>query len=152
MSAGQTGHFHGTNGTRPRDGWGPEVGVSPRISLCYWFFLKVILTTPTPHICRKYAPKCAIQWASVWHTSRLISRDFYRKYGIRTQKYGIRTPLLCHMNRFSWGWGCFNLLISTPLPHQFRQFSEVGRWGPELAVVILGVHLWKPFWASSGAT
>ena len=28
QSAGQTGHFHGSNGTRPRDGCGPEVGVS----------------------------------------------------------------------------------------------------------------------------
>ena len=34
MSPGQTGHFHRTNGTRPRDGCGPEVGVSRQISLC----------------------------------------------------------------------------------------------------------------------
>ena len=33
MSAGQTGHFHGTNRTCPRDGCSPEVGVSRRISL-----------------------------------------------------------------------------------------------------------------------
>ena len=33
-SAGQTGHSHGTNGTRPRDGCGLEVGVSRQISLC----------------------------------------------------------------------------------------------------------------------
>ena len=31
-SAGQTGHFHVTNGTHPRDGCCPEVGVSRRIS------------------------------------------------------------------------------------------------------------------------
>ena len=29
-------------------------------------------------------PKYAIQRGSVWHKSRLESRDFYRKYGIRT--------------------------------------------------------------------
>ena len=28
MSAGQTGRFHWTHGTRPRDGCGPEVEVS----------------------------------------------------------------------------------------------------------------------------
>ena len=68
-------------------------------------FLKIILTTPTPHICKKYAPKiCAIQWGSVWHKSRLKSRDFYRKYGIRTPKiWHMNPPLLCHMNRFYWG-------------------------------------------------
>ena len=55
--------------------------------------------------------KYAIQRGSVWHKSWLESRDFYRKYGIRTPFYGIRTPLLCHMNRFYGGWGVvFNLL------------------------------------------
>ena len=33
MSAGRTGYLHGTNGTRPRDGCGPEGEVSRRISL-----------------------------------------------------------------------------------------------------------------------
>ena len=33
VSAGQTEHFHGTNRTVTRDGCGPEVGVSHRISL-----------------------------------------------------------------------------------------------------------------------
>ena len=39
MSAGQTGHVHGTNGTRPRDGCGPEGGVPRQISLCLLVFL-----------------------------------------------------------------------------------------------------------------
>ena len=38
MSAGQTGHFHGTNGTRLRDGCSPGVGVSRRISSCLLVF------------------------------------------------------------------------------------------------------------------
>ena len=37
-SAGQTGHFHGTNGTRPRDGCNPKVEVSRQISLCLLVF------------------------------------------------------------------------------------------------------------------
>ena len=48
--------------------------------------LNTILTTPTPHICKNMPPKYAIQWGSVWHKSRLKSREFYRKYGIRTPK------------------------------------------------------------------
>ena len=39
ISAGQTGHSHRTNGTRPQDGCNPNVGVSRRISLCLLFFL-----------------------------------------------------------------------------------------------------------------
>ena len=39
MSAGQTGHFHRTNGTRPRDGCDPTVEVSHRISFCLLVFL-----------------------------------------------------------------------------------------------------------------
>ena len=51
-------------------------------------------------------PKYAIQWGSVWHKSRLRFRDFYRKSGIRTPKiWHTKPPLLCHMNRFYWGWG-----------------------------------------------
>ena len=33
MSAGQTGHFHGTNGTRPRHGCDPKVDVPHLTSL-----------------------------------------------------------------------------------------------------------------------
>ena len=43
MSAGQTGHFHGTSGTCPRDGCGPEGSGSHRISLCLLVFLFPIL-------------------------------------------------------------------------------------------------------------
>ena len=43
--------------------------------------LEITLTTPTPHLCQKnMPPKYAIQWGSVWHKSRLKSRDFHRKY------------------------------------------------------------------------
>ena len=38
MSAGQMGHLHGTDGTRPRDGWDPKGDVSCQISLCLFFF------------------------------------------------------------------------------------------------------------------
>ena len=41
MSAGQTGHFHGTNGTHSWDGGGPEVGVPRRISLCLSVFFSL---------------------------------------------------------------------------------------------------------------
>ena len=37
MSVGQTGHFHGTKGTRPRDGCDPTVEVSRQISLLLLF-------------------------------------------------------------------------------------------------------------------
>ena len=66
--------------------------------------------TPPPHIfATKMPPKYAIQWGSVLHKSSLKSRNVcarklpesrgerilfpgHRKYGIRTQKYGTRTP------------------------------------------------------------
>ena len=60
-----------------------------------WTPLKIILTTPILHIRTKMPPKYVIQWGSVWHKSRQKSRDFYRKYGIRTQLfYGIPPPPL----------------------------------------------------------
>ena len=67
---------------------------------------------PPPSIFAKnMPPKYAIQWGSVWHKSRLKSRDFYRKYGIRTQKYGIRTPPFMPYEPFLLGVGvAFNLL------------------------------------------
>ena len=55
-------------------------------------FVRIILTTPTPHICNKYPHNMPYNRGSVWHKRPLKSRDFYREYGIRTQKYGIRTP------------------------------------------------------------
>ena len=58
-------------------------GGGPHFKWC----VKIILTTPTPHILQKKMPqKYAIQWGSIWNKSRLKSRDFYRKYGIRTPK------------------------------------------------------------------
>ena len=44
-SAGQTGHFHGTNGTHPRDGCGPKVEVSCQMSLYLLVVLFPIHTT-----------------------------------------------------------------------------------------------------------
>ena len=49
-------------------------------------------------------PKYAIPWGSVWHKSRL-KKDFYRKYGIRTPKHGIRTPPLMPYEPFLLGVG-----------------------------------------------
>ena len=74
--------------------------------------MRINLTTPTPHICKKYAPKYAIQWGFVWHKSWLKSRDFYRKYGIRSQLlWHTNPPLLCHMNRFLLGVGVVSNLL-----------------------------------------
>ena len=75
----------------------PDVGGQP--------IVKITLTTPTPHICKTYAPKICHTMGSVWHKSRLKPKNFYRKDGIRTQKIWHTTPpLLCHMSRFYWGW------------------------------------------------
>ena len=74
--------------------------------------MKAILTTPTPHICKTYAPKYTIQWGSVWHKSSSESRDFYRKYGIRTPKYGIRTPSFMPYEPFLLGVGVVFYLLS----------------------------------------
>ena len=79
---------------------------------------EIILTTPTSHICRICPPKYAIQWGSVWHKSRLKSSDFNRKYGTRTQNYGIRTPRLCHMSRF-WGGGGGLQFVELPFARNF---------------------------------
>ena len=66
-------------------------------------------TSDHPHppiFVKKMPPKYAIQWGSVWHKSRLKSRDFYRRYGIRTPKARhTGPPILCRMSRFYWGWG-----------------------------------------------
>ena len=70
---------------------------------------KIILTTtPPPIFAKKYDPKICHTMGSVWHKSRLESRHFYRKHGIRTplfMAYETPPPLLCHMNRFYGGWG-----------------------------------------------
>ena len=56
--------------------------------------------------------KYAIQWGSVWHESRLKSRDFYRKYGIRTPKiWHTNPPPFMPYEPFLLGLGVvFNLL------------------------------------------
>ena len=50
----------------------------------------------------------------MWCTNRL--------YGIRTPTFmAYAPPLLCHMNRFYWGWGVvFNLLIFWPQRKTFQ--------------------------------
>ena len=74
--------------------------------------LKIILTTPTPHISKKYDPKICHKMRGrmayksleikglsqrMWCTNRLLRHT-------NSDFYGVRTPLLCHMNRFYWGW------------------------------------------------
>ena len=56
--------------------------------------MKVILTTPTPHVLQNMPPKYAIQLGSIWHKSRLKWRDFYRKYGIRTLAFNLLSRVL----------------------------------------------------------
>ena len=46
---GQTGYFHGTNGTRPRNGCDPEVEVFRQLSLCLLFFLFLKKGEAKPH-------------------------------------------------------------------------------------------------------
>ena len=68
--------------------------------------MKLLLTTPTPHICKKnMPPKDAIQWGSVWHRSRLKSRDFYRNMAYGPPKYGIRPPPFMPYEPFLLGVG-----------------------------------------------
>ena len=64
--------------------------------------LKTILTTPTPHICKKHAPKMC-------HTGGKYGIDIPKTQGISTEKlasgpqnmaYEIPPPLLCHMKNF----------------------------------------------------
>ena len=93
-----------------------------------------------PYLQKICPPKYAIQWGSVWHKSRLKSRDFYRKYWHTTTPnfYGIRTPpLLCHMNRFYWGWGWS--LICWLLGDRFLYISSAGRCCPSRQFSASGV-------------
>ena len=47
MSAGQTGHFHGTNGTRPQDVCSPSMEACPHLSFMFaGFFLFPSLPSP----------------------------------------------------------------------------------------------------------
>ena len=66
--------------------------------------------THSPSLKKKCPQKYAIQWGSLWHKSPSISRDFYGKYGIWTQTYGIRTPTLMPFEPFLWVGVLFNLL------------------------------------------
>ena len=64
-----------------------------------------------PTFAKNMPPKYAIQQGSVWHTSRLKSRDFYRNMAYGPQKYGIRTPHFMPYEPFLLGVGVvFNLL------------------------------------------
>ena len=57
-------------------------------------------------------PKYAIQWGSVWHKSRLESRDLDGKYGIQTPLFmAYEPPLFMPYEPFLLGVGVvFNLL------------------------------------------
>ena len=65
---------------------------------------ETILTTPTPHICKKYTPKTC-------HTMGV--RVAYKSLGFLQKIWHTDTkiwhtnppPHFCHMNRFYWGWG-----------------------------------------------
>ena len=75
--------------------------------------LKIILTTPTPHISKRYGPKICHKMRGRMAYTSLEIKGFHRECGTRTDFYGIRIPtfmayesrLLHHMNRFYWGWG-----------------------------------------------
>ena len=60
-------------------------------------------------------PKYAIQRGSVWHKSRLKSRDFYRNMAYGPQKYGIRTPHFMPYEPFLLGVGVVFNLLKLPL-------------------------------------
>ena len=60
--------------------------------------MKTILTTPT--FAKNMPQTYAMQRGSVWHRSPLNLRDFYRKYGMRTRTYGMRTPPFMSYERF----------------------------------------------------
>ena len=103
---------HRSAETLPTNTWEPEISRKGAT-------LKTILTTPTPHICKKDAPKI------VWHKSRLTSREFYRKYGIRTQKYGIRTPPFMPYEPFLLGVGVFFNLLKLSCNATFQCYIAV---------------------------
>ena len=63
------------------------------------YFLKIVLTTPTPHICKKYAPKYAIQRGSVWHK---IKR-FLQKVWHMDPKIWHTNPPFMPYEPFLWG-------------------------------------------------
>ena len=78
--------------------------------------LKITLTTPTPHISKKYAlkicPKTRGRMA-YWgggsaleikgtFTENVLHEPTFTAYELRLLRH--MPPLLCHMNRFCWGW------------------------------------------------
>ena len=68
-------------------------------------------------------PKYAIWWGSVWHKSRLESRDFYRKYGIRTPKiWHMNPPFYATWTVFVGVGVVFNLLIL--VSKKVRQYTS----------------------------
>ena len=125
------GKFVWTNGPESSSKVSPYTGIGPCMALPSWCGLpgrhscgvcieshqtwKIFSWPPPPPIfAKKMPPEYAIQWGSVWHKSQLKTRDCYRKCGIWTPRYGIQTPLLCHMNRFYWGWSiiCWKRALS----------------------------------------
>ena len=81
--------------------------------------------TLTPHICKKYAPKYAIQWGFVWHKSRLKSRDFYRKYAYGPNFYDIRTPPFMPYEPFLLGVGVVSNLLSNAQARASHRFAAL---------------------------
>ena len=64
-----------------------------------------------PIFAKKHANKICHTMGSVWCNNLLKSRDFYRKDGIQTHKYGIRTPPPTPYEPFLLGVGVvFSLL------------------------------------------
>ena len=129
--------------------------------------LKIILTTPTPPICKKDAPK-------ICHTMGVYGIKVGKNQGLSTENmaYGPKNmaydppPLLCHMNRFygGCGWslicgsprvsdhgltgdrvladmaGCNTRLLSAPAPNQFGA-PETSNLGETQSTTLFGVPL-----------
>ena len=89
-------------------------------------------------------PKYAIQRGSVWHKSRLESRDFYRKMAYGPSFYGIRTPpFYAIWTVFIWGLGVvFNLLTPT---HRTPSPKRALRAVPFFSTALLSAPKWLPF-------
>ena len=69
---------------------------------------------PHPRYLQRNMPaKYAIQWGSIWHQSRWKVKGFLQRiWHMDPPKYGIRTPLVCHMNRGGGGLQFVAFLLS----------------------------------------
>ena len=65
-------------------------------------------------LAKTMTPKYAIKWGVIWRKNPLQIKGLSQRmwctnrllWHTNSDFYGIRTPpLLCHMNRFYWGWG-----------------------------------------------